>query len=326
MNIFILGSNSIGGAEMLTSFLNNHLNVNDYNSKILYLDNHKRTLISKLLNYLNIIFQCFKADSIVATTEGNSYFLTATLSVVFKKKSIIWVHSILSQYYLKKKYYLKFTLYCMKYVNIVVCCSSDVFDDLNKLGLNNIITIRNPLPPSEIKKYRNIRRKSSNKYIFRYFGRISEIKGIFKLIKQAPKILSKYDTQLILQGPNPEKIRIPINRSLRYKKETKGFEPCDNAVQKYAIHAPLTESFGLAVIEQAFHGEKVIWLSKHNTTTKFLEEMGFLYKNEASCPNFDWAVRRLLNSKYNKFKLVKLLNTYSFNVFCSKWEELLYEI
>ena len=35
MNIFILGSNSIGGAEMLTSFLNNHLNVNDYNSKIL---------------------------------------------------------------------------------------------------------------------------------------------------------------------------------------------------------------------------------------------------------------------------------------------------
>ena len=80
------------------------------------------------------------------------------------------------------------------------------------------------------------------------------------------------------------------------------------------------------MIEQAFHGEKVIWLSKHNTTTKFLEEMGFLYKNEASCPNFDWAVRRLLNSKYNKFKLVKLLNTYSFNVFCSKWEELLYDL
>ena len=322
--VFIVGSKEIGGAESLVQELVSILKLKKkfISVEILYLDNFD-TLLGKIYNYFYVIKKSIASEILIGVTEGNSYLIASVISFIFHKYSIIWVHSILSDYY-KIHSGLHAVLLALKISNVVISCSDDVYKDLMIYGIKSEI-IMNPLYSSREKNRSLLHKKNKNQstYIFRYFGRINHIKGYKKLVKSSLKIYNKYAVKVILKGPIGDGISLKTRYYLGYEKPSEGYVSPEKAKYNYAIHAPYTESFGLAALEQASNGESVIWLAKQNSTTKYLSTRKLLYQNNARCPNLTNAVNFLRNHKINKILQKKIKNKYSPKVFIEKWLSIL---
>lgn len=341
--LFIIPSLSAGGAERIISFLASNLNKKDFLVRLIVLGNRKTNKYdvsnvdvkylekNRLLTSVHLVIReiyMFKPN-IVFGTIGHINILLGVLAFFLKKISFVGRESSVFSYRIK---FTNINTKLMSYLirktypqlRLIICQSNDMKDDLQtvlKINSSKIKVVNNPITIN-----RSIgTRKQSKEIRFITIGRLSEEKGILRIIKCLSKIKeNNFVYTLIGDGPMRDEIISEIKRCglidkvnyIRYTAEVLE----ELAKNDYFLQGSYVEGLPNTLLESCSVGTPFIAFNAPGGTKEIHESKvnGYLVENEnefvqklkmvSKEANFDR--EKVRKSVMNKFSQEKILLKY----------------
>ena len=338
--VFVIPSLVPGGAERVMSFVSQNLDKEKFDSKLLVIGYEKDASYdvngipvdylnkSRVLNAIpsitNYIFK--NKPDIVFSSISHLNVVMALISFLFRKTKFIGREATIGSEYVKRK--KKIDVYKFLYDNLynkldmIVCQSIDMSNYMMKryqIPKAKTVIINNPI--SNDFSSLNNGKNDSNIKRFITVGRLSQEKGILRIIKILSKLDFQFTYTLIGDGIEKETIfeeaeNLGVLNKIKHIPFTKDV---DTYLSKHDLflQGSYVEGFPNALLESCVAGTPVIAFDVPGGTKEIISNgnNGFLVKTEDDFIKYlnkevSWNSQKIRDFAFTNFNKNKILNEY----------------
>ena len=338
--IFVLPTLFAGGAEKIMSFISQNIDKEKFHSKLLIIGYSKDAVyeIEGIeVNYLNksrvlnaipsiISYLIKNKPDIVFSSISHLNVVMAMISFLFRKTKFIGREATISSEYVKTK--KRFDIHKFLHDNLynkldmIVCQSNDMSKHIIKnyhIPKAKTIIINNPIsnnssPLNKHKNQDNVKRLIT-------VGRLSQEKGILRLIKILSKLKFEFTYTIIGDGEEKEAIFIEAKKLglLNKIKHIPFTKDVSTYLSKHDLflQGSYVEGFPNALLESCVAGTPVIAFDVPGWTKEIISNgnNGFLVNTEDEYIKFinkdvQWKPQEIRDFAYQKFNKEKILSEY----------------
>lgn len=349
--IFVIPSLTAGGAERVMSFVATNISKTHFEVSLWVSGFEKNTAYkiegisvryfnkSRVLHAIPAFFTSLKKakPDVVISSISHLNITMGLLSIFNPKTKFIGreanVLSILKKYSTSKRFYdFKLLNFSYKFLDIILCQSSDMYNDMKfnyKIPESKLRIINNPITDNfELKL-----EKEGEKEVVQFItvARLKKQKGHERILKSLSKLTFPFQYTIVGDGPEKDNLFNLINE-LGLQDKIKHV-PFTNEVSKFLsksdffLQGSHVEGFPNCLIESCSVGTPIIAFRAPGGLNEIIEDgiNGFIADNEKefveniieSTKNHKWDVKIIsdsVNIKFNKEKIIQ------------KYEELFLEL
>lgn len=270
--IFVTNDNCIGGVQTMTR----HLIDQRKGDKHIYIfEKNNLSLINKLLSFIFFIFKVFYAsifykDKFIFAMWPASFL--AFIPIIFKKKSIICIHSFIE---LKKKNIKVFLQFISKYIPIIPTSKSlSLF--LKEINIKSYRSI-SVVAFSEMISHNYVKHYKKNQLSVAWVGRDSPEKNPNFIFKIIPKLLNNYkQIDIFFYGLSEGQLNITKFRGVNYNfLGSKSFIK-DEIEIDLLVNTSLSENAPISILEALSKG-MVILAPKIGEIVNWAKKINLIY-------------------------------------------------